>query len=138
MKKVYGGNFGVRFFRRGVAKDAAPELGPMPEQTAMGNADIPAQIPVLKTTEHSREKEQKLRDAAGAGDCTTIRVLVMEGVDMDARDEGGRTALNIATQYSQKGAIKTLLAAREMRRMASRGEFPESVFFNRFKPTKSA
>ncbi len=56
----------------------------------------------------------------------------MTGVDLDARDDGGRTALNIATQYNRTQAIKTLLAAREMRRMAALGELPKTAFFEKF------
>lgn len=76
--------------------------------------------------------EKLLRHAARAGDCGVIRRLVMQGVDMDARDEGGRTALNIATQYNRTDAIKTLLAGREMRRMAALGELPETGFYKKF------
>ena len=78
-------------------------------------------------------KERMLREAAMTGDCYIIRNLVMDGVDLDARDASWRTALNIATQYNQKEAIKTLLAAREMRRMAQTGELPDTRFYDRFK-----
>lgn len=71
--------------------------------------------------------------AAKAGDCGAIRILVMDGVDLDARDEEGRTALNIATQYGQHEVIKTLLAAKEMRSLAVRGVLPDTPFFNKFK-----
>lgn len=77
--------------------------------------------------------EQALWIAAQRGDCARIRVLVMEGVDLDARDEEGRTAFNIATQYAQHAALKTLLAAREMRRLAAHGELPGTPFFDRFR-----
>ena len=141
MKKVSGGNFGVRFFRRGVAKDAPS----VTKGAAMNDMDIPVQteddtapLPPISSAARAAptplpEKERSLRAAAKAGDCHVIRVLVMEGVDLDARDEQGRTALNIATQYNQKNAIKTLLAAREMRRMAMRGELPDTQFFSKFK-----
>lgn len=77
-------------------------------------------------------QEQALFIAVRAGDCAKIRMLVMDGVDLDARDPMGRTAINIATQYSQQNALKTLLAAREMRRMAALGELPKSSFYNKF------
>ena len=77
-------------------------------------------------------KEKRLRAAARAGDCHAIRVLVMEGVDLDARDASGRTAINIATQYNQREALKTLLAAKEMRRLARLGELPKTAFFKKF------
>lgn len=76
--------------------------------------------------------ECMLRTAAKDGNCAVIRRLVMAGVDLDSRDDGGRTALNIATQYNRTQAIKTLLAAREMRRMAALGELPKTAFFEKF------
>lgn len=78
-------------------------------------------------------KEKMLWAAARDGDCYKIRVLVMDGVDLDARDAQGRTAINIATQYNRQDALKTLMAAREMRFMAKLGELPETKFFARFK-----
>lgn len=80
-------------------------------------------------------KEIALWAAAQTGNCQRIRLLVMEGVDLNARDAEGRTAINIATQYSQHAALKTLLAAREMRRMAASGELPKTRFFARFAKT---
>lgn len=82
-------------------------------------------------------KEKALWHAAKAGDSYAIRLLVMDGVDLDARDTLGRTALNIATQFNQKDAIKTLLAAKEMRRMAMLDELPSSAFFDKFKKAKT-
>jgi ankyrin repeat protein len=80
-------------------------------------------------------KEQMLFMAAKTGDCAKIRMMVMDGVDLDARDSAGRTAINIATQYSQQNALKTLLAAREMRRMAKLGELPQTIFYKKFDKT---
>jgi hypothetical protein len=79
--------------------------------------------------------EELLWNAAKRGDCARIRMLVMDGVDLDARDAQGRTAINIATQYNQRDVLKTLLAAKEMRRMAVLGELPQTKFFNKFKKT---
>ncbi len=85
--------------------------------------------------EVSQVKEQALWMAAQNGDCARIRMLVMEGVDLEVRDAQGRTALNIATNYNQRDAIKTLMAAREMLRMAKLGLLPENHFFYRFAKT---
>lgn len=85
--------------------------------------------------EREVERNLALWLAAKNGDCYAIRLLVMDGVDLEARDSQGRTALNIATQYNHKEAVKTLLAAREMRRMATLGELPSSVFFDKFTKT---
>lgn len=82
-------------------------------------------------------KEQSLWDAARSGDCAKIRRLVMEGVDLEARDPQGRTAINIASQYRQQDAMKTLLAAKEMRYMAKLGDLPDTKFFRKFAKTGS-
>lgn len=78
-------------------------------------------------------KEKALWMAAKNGDCYAIRVLVMGGVDLEARDAQGRTAVHIAAQYNQKDALKTLMAAKEMRRMSAYGELPNGAFFDKFK-----
>ncbi|MCB1530537.1 MAG: ankyrin repeat domain-containing protein [Rhodospirillales bacterium] len=83
-------------------------------------------------------KEEVLWRAARRGDCYAIRRLVLDGVDVDARDPQGRTAINIATQYGQAEAHKTLLAAREMRYLASIGDLPEGKFYSRFNAGKKA
>lgn len=77
-------------------------------------------------------KEEVLWRAAKRGDCYAIRRLVLDGVDIDARDVQGRTAMNIATQYGQMQAHKTLLAAKEMRYLASIGDLPNGKFYSRF------
>lgn len=71
-----------------------------------------------------RTPEQKLWAAARVGDCATLRRLVVEGADIEARDPAGRTALHIATQYGHAEARKTLMAAREMRSLAALGLAP--------------
>lgn len=167
MKKVQGGSFSVRFTRRGVMKvpvmadnesggvvyaqtqifsesetamtecfERAPAHAIHPEQEhtaprAPERAGV-SSTPVLGL------KEKALWHAAKSGDCYAIRLLIMDGVDIDARDVQGRTAINIATQYSQQAALKTLLAGKEMRRMAKLGELPSSVFFDKFKKNKTA
>ncbi len=135
MKKAGGMNFGVRFYRRGVAKSALKEQFSQEKVLAVNDtpAEKPKQLVATPVIEPAKAaKEKILRDAAMAGDCYIIRTLVMEGVDLEARDEQGRTALNIATQYNQADAIKTILAAREMRRMAKLGDLPDTKFFRKF------
>ncbi|MBN8521930.1 MAG: ankyrin repeat domain-containing protein [Alphaproteobacteria bacterium] len=81
--------------------------------------------------------EKLLWIAARQGDCAVIRRLVVEGVDIEARDAQGRTALHIATQYGHMDARKTLMAAREMRALAKMGVLPEGGFSAKFKPLKT-
>lgn len=100
------------------------------------SASVRATSPEKTEVSAKREAQEKaLWVAAKSGDCGRIRLLVMEGVDLDARDSQGRTALNIATQYNQQAVIKTLLAAKEMRRMAALGELPKTAFFAKFAKT---
>ncbi len=82
-------------------------------------------------------KESALWIAAQEGDCHKIRLLVLEGVDLEMRDSYGRTALNIAMQYHKKDAIKTLMAAKEMRKMAVDGQLPNMNFFRKLAKEKT-
>lgn len=97
--------------------------------------------PFAKQTQTAAEpaglKEKALWVAAKSGDLYAIRLLVLDGVDLDARDSQGRTAINIATQYGKQNALKTLLAAKEMRYMASLGELPDTKFFSKFQKAKA-
>ncbi len=159
MKNIYGADFGVRFYRRGQKKKAVQKQTVIVERMSVrtfkpselkmifdnraqdfrkpkifGSFDLSKII--RKRTNVSAAtsaKERALWVASQKGDCRAIRLLVMAGVDLDARDGAGRSALNIATQYNQKDAIKTLLAAREMMRMAKLDELPSSVFYDKFK-----
>lgn len=167
MKKMQGAGFSVRFTRRGVMKSSAVKEGgaaqdnvyAQPQRLKEGMRDMnesferaPA-LAIHPEQEHTAPrgmekaaatgapvsglKEKALWHAARSGDCYAIRLLIMDGVDIDARDAQGRTAINIATQYNQKDALKTLLAGKEMRRMAKLGELPSSVFFDKFKKSKT-
>ncbi len=160
MKDVTGMDFGVRFYRRRPQKKNVQKKQDLAEGIAMrlfkkselkmiftnrvidyAQAKVVAKIDFAKliakkevqTTQRVATKEKALWVAAQAGDSRAIRLLVMAGVDIDARDFQGRTALNIAMQYNQTGAIKTLLAAREMMRMSKLGELPSSIFYDKFR-----
>jgi hypothetical protein len=71
------------------------------------------------------ELERRLHEAAARGDCGAIRRLALCGVDIEARDENGFTAFNIATRNSRPEAALTLLAAKEAQYMRSLGVEPE-------------
>lgn len=66
--------------------------------------------------------QKKLFEAARTGDKATIRSLVFDDtVHFEARDEQGRTAFNIATQFGHADAAQTILAARESRYLRDLG-----------------
>ncbi len=67
------------------------------------------------------EMQKALWHAAQKGDKERIRMLVVAGADVMAEDADGRTAMNIASQYGQADAYKTLLAAREMQELMRAG-----------------
>ncbi len=74
---------------------------------------------------HSSETQQELIDmlwhAVEAGDCALIRNLVARGVDVNVRNKDGWTPLHVATQYGHVDAMRTLISARSMQRMAHSG-----------------
>lgn len=76
---------------------------------------------------NQNEMQRALWDAAKKGDKEKIRMLVVAGADVTATDAEGRTALNIASQYGQADAYKTLLAAREMQELMRAGVKPEEA-----------
>lgn len=82
--------------------------------------------------------QQMLWDAARSGDCGDIRLAVMYGADLDARDDDGRTAVHIAAQYKQLDALKTLTAARQMTFFAKAEGSAEDLFFKKAKAIKKA
>lgn len=77
--------------------------------------------------------QEKLWQAAANGDCKTIRILAMSEVDIDARNEEGFTAFNLATQSGHADAAMAILAAREMRFARDLGVDP-AEFYKAEKP----
>ena len=69
--------------------------------------------------------QNRLWEAAARGDCATIRQLALCGVDIDARNEEGFTAFNLATQNNRPEAALTILAAKEVQYMQQLGVEPE-------------
>ncbi len=62
--------------------------------------------------------------AAHAGDIATIRMMIVEGVDVDMRDDMERTAFHIAAQQSNTDIMTAILAGRKMRRLQALGLDP--------------
>ncbi|MEM6780375.1 MAG: ankyrin repeat domain-containing protein [Pseudomonadota bacterium] len=75
--------------------------------------------------------QKQLWEASAKGDCGQIRLAILNGADIDARDETGRTALNIASQNGQTDAMKTLTAAKHMMYFAEEEGTPEQTFIHR-------
>jgi ankyrin repeat protein len=76
----------------------------------------------------TKTMHETLWRAAAKGDCATIRMLAVNGVDIDAPNDEGFTAFNIATQNGHHEAATTILAAREMAYARQLGETPEEFF----------
>ncbi|HEY0901050.1 MAG TPA: ankyrin repeat domain-containing protein [Micavibrio sp.] len=57
---------------------------------------------------------EQLRQAARDGDAGKIRLLVMGGADVDARDADGWNAFHLATAHGHHSVATTLLAARQL------------------------
>lgn len=66
-------------------------------------------------------------NAAETGDIATIRALIVQGIDIDMRDQQERTALNIASQKSHTDVMTTILAARQMNYLKKIGLDPFAV-----------
>ena len=62
-----------------------------------------------------KDLQKMLYAAAAAGDSGMVRKLAMAGADLDARNEDGFTAFNIATMKGHTETAKTILAAREFK-----------------------
>ena len=72
-------------------------------------------------------QQTQLWTAAQNGDMAQLRMAILNGADLELRDDQERTAMNIASQYGQTEVMKTLLAAKEMNRFEAAGIplFPE-------------
>ena len=78
------------------------------------------------TSTNNAELQKRLWEAARLGDITTIRMLAMSGqVDVNAKNEDGFDAFNLATQAGKAEAATTILAAREVQYMREIGMIDE-------------
>lgn len=74
------------------------------------------------TIEVNQAFQERLWEAARLGDTATIRMLAMsDQVDVNAKNEDGFDAFNIATQAGKAEAATTILAAREVQYMRELG-----------------
>lgn len=74
------------------------------------------------------EKQEQFWAAAKTGDCATIRMLAMSGqVDVNAKNEDGFDAFNLATQAGKAEAATAILAAREVQYMRELGLIPDGA-----------
>jgi len=76
----------------------------------------------------TQDQQQRLWTAAQNGDCAEIRRAIISGAVIDARDEDGRTAMNMASQNSHADAIRTLIAAQEIQDLATAGVDPKEFW----------
>ncbi|KAG2484151.1 hypothetical protein HYH03_017032 [Edaphochlamys debaryana] len=109
----------------GLTHDQADDLpvtaGPRPAALGMltsgsptdpgGPPTAPAAGPEASQQAGVRVDPCKLWDAAEAGDVGALRRVLASGVDVDARDEDGTTALHFAAAHGHVEAVRVLLAA---------------------------
>jgi hypothetical protein len=69
----------------------------------------------MRITADKDDMQRKLWDAAARGDTPAVRMLVMAGIDIDARNGDGFTAFNLATMNGHHDTALTILAGREFR-----------------------
>jgi len=86
------------------------------------NTITAAPIAALASTDASTTQEREptpelplgspaeLRKAAAAGDMVRLNISLNDQVDINSRDDAGRTALMLATLHDQANAVKELLA----------------------------
>lgn len=82
----------------------------------------------MKITADKFAMQQQLWAAAAAGDSAAVRMLAMGGVDLEARNEEGFTAFNIATMKGHTDTAMTILAAREFKYAQHLGMSAEEYF----------
>ena len=103
-----------------LSEDEVPSASSMASAKGEGLRVLSEDTPVheireatTEVTETTKEKEKRLLDAAGKkkGAVEEVKKLLKEGVDPNAVDKDGRTALHIATDIE---VIKVLLASEKI------------------------
>jgi hypothetical protein len=92
------------------AQEAAPAAAFGNAQRALQQANASRSAVTGRLAESPVPPEQRLRQAAQAGDTGEIAALAPQLTDLNGRDEQGRTAVMIATQHRQTAAVAALLS----------------------------
>ena len=77
----------------------------------LGLTTVNAPMNNLQASENSMTQQSTLHDAAARNDATAIGQLLQQGVDIEGRDNSGRTALLIATHHDAIDAARALIEA---------------------------
>jgi Ankyrin repeats (many copies) len=67
--------------------------------------------PAARPADRPADRSAELRHAAEVGDVPALQAVLSTQPAIDARDEGGRTALMLATLHGQSRAVEVLLAS---------------------------
>lgn len=76
---------------------------------------------MMKATD-SQQLHQRLWEAASRGDSAAVRMLAMNGVDVDVRNPDGFTAYNLATRNGHYNTALIILTARQMKYLGQAGQ----------------
>jgi len=91
----------------------APARGELDSASSARLGAVPraqARMSALAGRAASIDSATALRQAAESGDVTRLKTLLLEQIDVDARDSAGRTALMLAVLHGQSQAVDALLA----------------------------
>jgi len=78
--------------------------------SAIAAAPAPSSRQLARATTSSVERGESLRGAAAAGDLAAVNALLGSSLDVDARDQSGRTALMLAILNGHADVVEALLA----------------------------
>ena len=82
----------------------------------------------LSEVSDMQKQQERLWDAAVAGNCAEIRRSVISGADINMVDEEGRSAFQMASQCNQVDAMRTILAVKELIDMEKMGFSKDEMY----------